>query len=388
MPKLTGEQQRRLQPKLRMISDGDDVVNAIRSECSPAVALTESRTKRLKVAETRRDDSAPMTLAQLPKLKVPLKPKLKDARVSVFVDAQDPEIVKTFEELRCQCGNLYVGEVSVDNLYKLARIKGVAHVELGESVRIPMPLEGERTRSGPLASKRRVDHSRRHRYGKDVLIGIIDVGGFDFSHPDFMRSGRTRFERIWDQGGRARPSPKGFSFGAEFTKEDLDRAIRTSKQRALRLPPWEIERQSQVSPSSHATHVASIAAGNRGVCRNAKIAGVLIDLPASAFDRRKSFYDSTRIAEAVDYLIGLKDKLKCKALSINISLGTNGHAHDATSAISRWIDARLASQGVAVSVAAGQRRPGARNSGKSHGLHHGAHPHRRPDRSRRPVQRH
>ena len=30
---------------------------------------------------------------------------------------------------------------------------------------------------------------------------------------------------------------------------------------------------------SHGTHVASIAAGNRGVCRNAAIAGVLIDLP-------------------------------------------------------------------------------------------------------------
>ena len=40
-------------------------------------------------------------------------------------------------------------------------------------------------------------------------------------------------------------------------------------------------------------------------------------------------------------------------VSINISLGTNGHAHDASSAISRWIDSALALPGRSVSVATG-----------------------------------
>jgi hypothetical protein len=41
---------------------------------------------------------------------------------------------------------------------------------------------------------------RQHNYGQDVLVGIIDVNGFDFAHPDFLDAdGHTRFEAIWDQ---------------------------------------------------------------------------------------------------------------------------------------------------------------------------------------------
>lgn len=88
------------------------------------------------------------------------------------------------------------------------------------------------------------------------------------------------------------------------------------------------------------------------------IAGVLISLPKVDNDRRKSFYDSTRIADAVDYLIRLaeeisRDRKKPICLSINVSLGTNGHAHDGSSAISRWIDAAMSTPGRCISVAAG-----------------------------------
>ncbi len=40
-------------------------------------------------------------------------------------------------------------------------------------------------------------------------------------------------------------------------------------------------------------------------------------------------------------------------MSINVSLGTNGHSHDGSSAVTRWIDAALATPGRAVTVAAG-----------------------------------
>ena len=113
-----------------------------------------------------------------------------------------------------------------------------------------------------------------------------------------------------------------------------------------------------MAEGSHGTHVASIAAGNRGVCSEAMIAGVLISLPADDEDKRKSFYDSTRIADAVDYLISLTEELsrerkKNIRLAINVSLGTNGHAHDGSSAISRWIDAAMSVPGRCISVAAG-----------------------------------
>jgi subtilisin family serine protease len=82
------------------------------------------------------------------------------------------------------------------------------------------------------------------------------------------------------------------------------------------------------------------------------IAAVLISLPEEDQDRRRSFYDSTRIAHAIDYLLLVADQLGVP-VSINISLGTNGHAHDGSAAVSRWIDSAMSVPGRCVCVAAG-----------------------------------
>jgi subtilisin family serine protease len=85
----------------------------------------------------------------------------------------------------------------------------------------------------------------------------------------------------------------------------------------------------------------------------------LIDLPKEDFDRRRSFYDSTRIAHAVEYILNVAEKLKQQhqldhlPVSINISLGTNGHAHDGSSAVCRWLEHLLTTAGRSVTVAAG-----------------------------------
>ncbi len=359
MAKLSGVAQRCLQPKLRMVRNGDTVVNALRSEHSPSVVVSESVTAGLGIEALRGDQCVPATEARRrpSKGKRPGAGRATDSTVSVFVDS---EVSIDVGCRRGACGGQTIAELTLAELDTLANDPRVTHIELGESVSLPDPVEGDTLATGPGASVRAVKKfASEHRYGKDVLVGVIDVGGFDFAHPDFLREGKTRFERIWDQGGDARPAPRlatmpqRFRYGAEFKKAELDNAIRYERTGALPVPAWEIERQSQTAPASHATHVASIAAGNTGVCRNAKIAGVLIALPVTDVERRKSFYDSTRIADAVDYLIALRDELGCKALAINISLGTNGHAHDASSAVSRWIDARLASPGTAVCVAAG-----------------------------------
>jgi subtilisin family serine protease len=130
----------------------------------------------------------------------------------------------------------------------------------------------------------------------------------------------------------------------------MNAALAASSQ--LGLPATALEPQSQMAPSSHGTHVASIAAGNLGVCPDALIAAVLISLPQEDYDRRKSFYDSTRLAHAVDYLFELGKEYGLP-VSINISLGTNGHSHDATSVTARWLDYELATAGRSVCVAAG-----------------------------------
>lgn len=70
----------------------------------------------------------------------------------------------------------------------------------------------------------------------------------------------------------------------------LDTAIANAP--VFGFPPQLLEKQSQMTTGLHGTHVASIVAGNRGICRNAFLAGVLISLSDEEYDRRRSFYDS------------------------------------------------------------------------------------------------
>jgi subtilisin family serine protease len=244
--------------------------------------------------------------------------------------------------------DMLTAELSVAEARALRRHDAVAFVELGQPLSTPRPPRGTTHASGPSDELRNIGDGRRHHFGSNVLIGLIDVQGFDFAHADFLdEHGQTRFECIWDQGGETRDPPDGFGYGAELRRQDLEAAMAASG-----LPPTVFEAQSEMAEGSHGTHVASIAAGNRGVCRNARIAAVLISLPEADQERRLSFYDSTRLAHAVDYLLEVGAKLG-RPVSINISLGTNGHAHDDSAPVNRWIDLALTQPGRSVCVAAG-----------------------------------
>ena len=71
MAQLTGAEQRRIQPKLRMIRNGDAVVNALRSEHSPSVSVSETVTTRLGIQERRGDHSVPVSNEELRKRALP-----------------------------------------------------------------------------------------------------------------------------------------------------------------------------------------------------------------------------------------------------------------------------------------------------------------------------
>jgi subtilisin family serine protease len=349
----------KVQPKLRMVANGSSEVNALRAEHASAVAVPQAVASAVELLRTQ--VAAPVEQRQLPRRLG--KPKLRErprARVSAFVQlTDDPQEWSADGDVpgeTARRANLRTVELSAGDALALGARPSVVNVELGQPLRLPDQKVESGGVAAPRSSLRRVS-GRRHRSGEGVLVGLIDVGGFDFTHPDFLDGqGGTRFERIWDQGGQTRPSPKArgtsdFDYGSELRKEELDRALAAAG--GAGLPAYELEPQSQMSPGSHATHVASIAAGNRGVARKARIAGVLISIPDDEAERRLSFYDSTRLAHAVDYLLELARELGDLPLSINISLGTNGHAHDDSSAVSRWIDAALTSSGRSVCVAAG-----------------------------------
>lgn len=349
--RLTGDLAK-LSPRLRLFANGSEEVNIIRSERVAQIAVFDTRVLK-QVPQQLGFDATP----QDRKLVKAKRGKMREIPTNVYVDvfvtltedAAIPEVLCLDTRSKpVRRSNIVAGNVRLDRLQELIDNQGVIAVDEAERTRFSPPLDVD---SAPGSAPATRPAGLGSAKGRGVLIGIIDVQGFDFAHPDFLdNAGGTRFVGIWDQGGDSRPAPAKFGYGAEISGAHMGAAITAASSGGL--PATELEPQSQMSPGSHGTHVASIAAGNAGMCPGADIAAVLIALPEADLDRRKSFYDSTRIAHAVEYLLDL-GQARNQAVSINISLGTNGHAHDASSDTSRWIDYALATAGRSVCVAAG-----------------------------------
>jgi subtilisin family serine protease len=347
----------KVQPKLRMAANATAEVYTLRAEHAAAISVPRETAREY--APRRTQSSTPDKAGGKPPRAKSLKNVPAEVRVSAFFQiAEDPKDQRDAEralgiksDAKQAKANLRTVELTARRALELSDRPWALGVELGQPLTKPTPRVEDTGAKPPGITVRRFGRARDHHHGAEVLIGLIDVGGFDFSHPDFLGAdGKTRFECIWDQGeGGVHKPPKDFGYGSVITKADMDRAL--SHARTKGSPPaYLLEPQSQMQPGSHGTHVASIAAGNRGVARQAAIAAVLISLPEADEDSRTNFYDSTRLAHAVDWLL---DVAGSRPVSINVSLGTNGHAHDDSSAINRWIDAALTVPGRSVCVAAG-----------------------------------
>ena len=385
---------RRLHPRLRVFRNGDRFVNALRSDSAATMACGLAA-----VDKTRGVPAVPALAASAPDVadlagmvqssttrKFSKRPKLEDqpkadeSFLNVFIelypDRSDvPQTAQaaarnSLDDLLDQATTaarraglpgaklprrtFISATVPVSMLDQLAEHPSVSFVHPSDPLKLDSPPTSPA--AGAPASKAIGDASIYGR-GQDVLIGIIDVGGFDFAHGDFLDdAGRTRFVSIWDQrtGRRPPPAARGFEYGSEITQEHMNAAITAA--RAPGVPAATLlEAQSQMSPGAHGTHVASIAAGRSGLCPHAQIAGVLVDVvqPADNIQRRRmTFSDTSRVIHAVEYLLALASE-KNLPLVVNISLGTNGGAHDGSSGVSRWLDAYLSAPGRAICVAAG-----------------------------------
>lgn len=375
---------RRLHPRLRALRNGDDEVNQNRAlRSNVVVSVLRSASDGVRVADSP-DPVAPPKRRR-DKERLPRRRKLNDenraanAFVNVYIHLRaeageesrgEIPTVNAMETLIREMQpldapqapptivtsrrNMVLATVPIAMLADLEKIPEVALIQPAEPLRFDRPRrERQLSARAPVARNVR-SNKAAHGDGQGVLIGIIDVGGFDFAHPDFRSAkGGTRFLRIWDQGGKFRGPPARFDYGSEFTQEQLDAAI--DDEYNIGLPATRLEEQSQREVGSHATHVASIAAGRRGVCPKAKIAGVLISMPSSGDtlqERRQTFSDTSRIVHAIEYLVDLARAEKLP-LSINISLGTNGGAHDGSSGVGRWMDALCSAPGIAISLASG-----------------------------------
>ena len=266
--------------------------------------------------------------------------RVEDARASVFVHFSSASAFhagkKDIAKVVGQRGNIAIAEMPLNKLAKLSARPDVRLIEAGDPVRVPPVLvtgDPSETKAPPADERKITTLEDQHKYGENLLIEIIDVSGIAFAHPDFLDGDSTRILRIWDMGGDFRKSPakankpadfQSFDYGAEFKREHLNDAI--AQSRRIGVSPYAIERQSQASPGSHGTHVASIAAGNSGICRGADIACVMLALSEKEdLDRRRSFYDSTRIAHAVEYFAHCRRGARPRAQAWPAASGVDQH---------------------------------------------------------------
>lgn len=190
--------------------------------------------------------------------------------------------------------------------------------------------------------------------GTGVIIGIVDFG-CDFNHKDFRNDdGTSRVLFLWDQiGGKQPGSPANYGYGREFKKTELDKAIKDKY-------PYDFL-EYMLPADSHGTHVMGIAAGNGkavgvpGVAPKADIIFVDADLNDVKWEDPEvldsSFGNSIRLIEGVKYIFDKAAELNRPAV-VNISLGTNGGAHDGSTPVEQYLDKLLESQNRAIVIAA------------------------------------
>ncbi len=352
---------RKLHPKLRMILNGGEKVNTVRAERCASLIVDDER-----LLETIPTQRGPLDVPKDPGILLDedVSEKPKSIRATVIMRLSDagaelPADIAVYSSSRSN--EIVIAEIPLNKLEEIKDLSQITEIAIGDNLTFSPPINQQILKNSDeqvttiLPTIRKVPLEDTHRNGAGIVIGIIDVQGFDFSHPEFLdEHGQTRFLKIWDQGGNTRVGPDRFGYGAEITKANMDTAIEASSN--LLLSATTLEPQSQMALSAHATHVASIAAGNNGVASKAHLIGVSLALATEDLDRRRNFFDSTRLIHAIDYILQEAETLNpnhSTPVVINISLGTNGHAHDGSSAIGQWIDAKFSQPGRCICVAAG-----------------------------------
>jgi len=233
---LLGSGFRKISPKLRMLANANSKVSEMRSDFTPSLQMAQTYSLASAEPPSNILDQLGYSFEEAPKpaIRGKLKKLAEDVYVSVFVERDSLDEIETLSkcisslkknQITGERGRLATIEVPVNTLPTIAEHPSVVRVEIGETLKQPNPEISNAEVSAPAKSKRKFSNGG----GKDVLVGVIDVGGFDFAHPDFLdQNGNTRFERIWDQGGEVRPSPQQFNFGSEITKAHMDAAIEAS----------------------------------------------------------------------------------------------------------------------------------------------------------------
>lgn len=200
-------------------------------------------------------------------------------------------------------------------------------------------------------------------YGRGILIGIVD-SGIDYQHPAFRcKDNTTRIVKIWDQSVQTGPPPEGFTYGTEYTRDQINLALRNSDP--LSVVPTTDE-------SGHGTAIASIAAGSSGtgvvggVAPQAEFLVVKLKRPKKKMMDIAFVPEERECFQETDLLIGCHYLMETalqlnRPLVICIAMGTSQGDHNGIGNVSDFIDNVTLVPRVDVVCAAGNEGNNARH---------------------------
>ncbi|WP_373601549.1 S8 family serine peptidase [Paraclostridium bifermentans] len=144
-------------------------------------------------------------------------------------DIKTLKSIYEFRKLGPKFGILYVYKNELKNIGELYRIKSISRIQrYAKMVQLAELIPG--TTDGYVANEDiganffktnpNIDID-----GSGVLISIAN-SGIDYLHPDFIYpDGTSKILYLWDQTKEGKP-PEGFKIGTEYTREDINKAIK------------------------------------------------------------------------------------------------------------------------------------------------------------------
>lgn len=193
--------------------------------------------------------------------------------------------------------------------------------------------------------------------GQGVVICIIGTG-IDYTNPVFRNEdGSSRILAIWDQTIQSGEPPEGFLYGTQYTREDIDRALRAED-------PYTIVPSRD--ENGHGTSMASAAAGSsisgglafQGAAPRADI--LVVKLKECKQYLRDFYlipqnvpaYQENDIMLAVQYADTFAVPFR-RPVVICLGMGTNYGDHTGSSPLARYLDAIAVKRSRAVVAAGG-----------------------------------
>ena len=193
--------------------------------------------------------------------------------------------------------------------------------------------------------------------GKGVVVAFLDTG-INYTSEVFKKpDGTSRILAIWDQTITNGDAPEGFLYGAEYTRDNINEALRAAEP--LQVVP-------SVDENGHGTAMASVAAGSRLDGGNAFLgaapeADILVVKLRECKQYLRDYYlipEEVPCYSEVDILFALKYISNFlipyeRPVVICIGLGTNMGSHRGTSILSDYLNTLSEKRNMSVVVCGG-----------------------------------